>query len=583
MPAKLRAEWHHFIQQKKVRLIGKILGLGLSILVLIFSAVYFSSAPGVSPQAQDTRQQLARQTALALASLASDYDTDGTIEPIAATSDTGAYADDPQDKIPPLTGIAPHNADGAAYRYCAYDYGTIVNPSRYFTAMDANGRPATMANPAPSLGALAIIDAGLNRKFEQDCRSITLPHPNPGDDIVIRISLLELQKAASQGKASGKNKALLTCAFGQVYSWNNTRQDWICITPDAEMAQKMPAGCPKGQVLVERGKKIQCEKEEIITGNQQADLGQPEITANPNPVNAANPQPNLVSTTSATPVTLPKPRSAETAAGVVESNTQPPVDGTQNAQAGAATTIPAQTGGLAKTDAAITAMDIGDGTANAPGAQNQDVRGGNLLTNGNTDAAATDAVDTSEMAVVMRSYNRKVKFKSCNPWLYLPRSVGEVTQCIQSLPIAAGQISGRMTSWPMAVSFWRSAFMVCPNIATTIRIGCLGYSFDPKWLPQVPRQDITATSYVCARTQNPLPPPPNEYHARVGVEIIRPIAQSRCGYAQLPTIERQKTTGQNQLLCFNLNDKLQAATPDGSCDCGWSWIWNPARNRFDCS
>jgi hypothetical protein len=615
--------WSKLREQIHWRFVFKASAIGIALVVLVYSILYLI-ADRENHGMQAERQGQLKQIADALASLASDADQDGILEPPSPTDSQGNYGAQPQEIIPPSLGISQKNAGGRFYRYCAWDYGSKVNMSRYWTALDSSRRPVALEYPAPSKIALAVIDAGRNQQFDTPCLAVTTPNQSFGDDLTVTLDVHSLSEFSQKTKQVARQN-LVTCAFGEIYTWDNNRQNWLCAKPKPELATTMPAGCPKGQVLVERSTKIKCENLESVVGKSEEDgkVSNAAIAVDTNtttPLGVVDARP-LPSASEPTPgnVALPQPAQAEPAGRVTTlgptGNTQIDVNSSNPNNAIAAnpgtTATPVGQNLLNESNSKATSSPNGasvrGGNLLGEDTYNSAPRGINLLPGENMQAdfnqttvsssiprgdnllRAADSQDSNNRPETgiereIKKSNRPAKFRSCNPWLYLKRSVGEVTQCVR--PISYGNsfgVTAGMTSWPGAFGFLRSAFMFCPTLPNGATGICLAMRFAMDSTAADVAQIWKTGGYICARVVNPLPPPWPQFESVLVRERIDPLRLGACRVDQLPVLEKIGNGAQRQLLCFNLNDKLSQLDNDGYCGCGWSLIWNASSGRFECS
>lgn len=588
------------------RYVAKMGGAGIAVVIMVYAILYLVADQKLDSVDAERRANV-KVTVDALASLASDYDNDGTLEPPVPTNANGEFAATAQDVIAPSLNIPNKNSTDRLYRYCAWDFGTIINPARYQTALSTTQQPIPLAYPAPSKIVLAVVDAGRNNQFETACQKIVVPDQAFGDDISVTMDIGAMTAAHDKPKTV-KQQAVVTCAFGEIYTWDEARQNWFCAKPAAELLQTMPAGCPSGQVLVERNKKIKCENSENIFG-KTADEGKFARGAQADPASSQpttntatdNPLPNSGApgadpdTTAlpppaprATPnATLPPPGgSTNPAVPDAATPTATPVNNPASnapAQNNAVTVLPPLRS--ADTPPPLTGVNLLPGeniAAETPPASVPNYIGTNLL-GGDTAENSTSPSPTATDPGISRSvkkFTRSAKFHECSPWLYLRRTTGVVTQCVRRLPMADrfGDTAG-MTSWPTAQNFLASAFLFCPVLRDGQIGNCVAQRFTPSLSAADPAALWRQDGYMCARTANPLPPPWPQFDSVIFQENAGIPGTGSCRADFVPTVDA--TSG--QVLCYPLNGQLQKLRTAGACGCGWTQIWNPVSGTFQCS
>jgi hypothetical protein len=113
--------------------------------------------------------------------------------------------------------------------------------------------------------------------METSCEYIEKSRRSYGDDIMEIVTLESLQRDLKQKPTvlnTAPKKRVPTCAFGQMYQWNQAVQNWECQTIPPEQAESLPAGCPTGQVLVRVNQRILCTDYRKISG-ENADAQAP--------------------------------------------------------------------------------------------------------------------------------------------------------------------------------------------------------------------------------------------------------------------------------------------------------------------
>ena len=527
---------------------SKIVSCIIMIVVLIGSITFFAKDNQNNDFLSESRTRL-RSALYGLATYASDYDKDGIIEPPAATDMDGRQFDTPAYFIPPSFNVNRFNINRIPYLYCAWDYGSATNAKLYYLYKGSDGQTETIDNPAPTVITMALVDAGKNRRFETTCYSLASGRPRKSDDIVEILNLIDVKQLALE-KNYSRTKLTNTCPFGQVYLWNEPKKIWECQIPSAEQTAQMPAGCPAGQVLIERNKKIRCE------GNQ-----------------------HLEDNVGVKPSTTEQVR-------VVSDNKPNTSDSQQVVSANQDSLGQSNVAASHSIDLESKNLDMINDSARVE-SQKAIVQS----RNGSSDHASADLTpgadfimqsqgnkDDSKIEIEVKRTLRTYKMASCHPWRYLPRSIGTVNQCIRIN--AFGDLFGsgaNMTSWPAAQSFLQTAFMFCP-------IGEYGEKPPCRYLHYsktnfTNRQRLEQDGFICSRVINPLPPPWPQFESFVYSENF--IGGGACPIDRLPSSITM--AGDSKVLCAGLADIIDNYRNNGFCGCGWSLIWNATASKFQCS
>ncbi len=595
----------------------KTAGALSALAIFLISLLYFLG-DGQSTKTNSEARLALRTSLNGLATFASDYDNDKVLEPPFASDLDGKVTDNVGFFIPPSINVQRTNAQNKPYVYCAWDLGHTVNNQRYYVYKNNKSVPEILANPAPTAILLALVDPGPNGKYETRCDAILTPQFSIGDDIVETLNKTDTEQLATQ-KVAAPRKNNRNCAFGQIYIWNEVKQQWECKTPAPEQTGSIPAGCPTGQVLVERNKKIRCETvdkvnpevgEEIPTVNtgitvtdnasnlNQASNGGKNEARKKNPEDsvilpaAAGSQPqNQVAgaangapaaTTNVTDSTFVDQQSSQILTGPVSNNSniaQDPNTAIQQkillgTQKGKARSIRTPSPGES-INAAFEEDVMEDSETPAIASK---IHGKNLIA-GSPESNPQSEEASLEMEI--RKRKQKYKLKSCNPWLYLPRSTGVMNQCIRTN--AFGDFFGavaRTTSWPAARSFLQGAFLFCPVGNYGEKQPCKPMTFDKNlFVTRTPPSVFNKDGFICARMFNPLPAPWPQFESFIYSEAIPDGA--RCKYDQVPFIDSSVRPA--SVMCMNLQEVIDAYTNNGYCGCGWSLIWNAQVARFQCS
>lgn len=592
-------------------------GLFAAIGILIAGLSYFAADRAAQLRGIEETRSIMRSTLHALATYATDYDRDDVLEPVAGTDLQGNNLETVGYFIPPSINVVRQNPKGQPFLYCAWDYGKIVDVKRYYIFRNSSGQAEIISSPPPTAIMMALIDPGLNLKYETRCANITTPSGSVGDDIVETLNITDLRQLGIQ-KVGSKRKNILTCAFGQIYVWNEVKQDWDCQTPSSAQAINIPAGCPTGQVLVERNKRIRCEDKKAIVGEELTPSGGAMPAGDATKSNLNNVAP-LTQTDSPTPqklasdpANLPKPADAE----FIDRNNSTVLN-TQGTPAPAATNEQAALAyeqdleSINNTAQAYAAVQKKNASINQVQAAGRKIirtpgpgemvggaleeefedtdpstrpmpKGRNLIGSEQQITETADAIDPSlEREIKKDRKPKQYKLKSCAPWLYLPRSVGVTTQCVRVNNF--GDMMGNsayMTSWPSAKTFLSAAFMFCPVAEFGIRPPCRPIQADRNLFMTNTKPSIFdgQDGFLCARLYNPLPPPWPQFESFMYSESTR---QGRCRMDQMPYYEN--TGNGRRLLCMPVAEVINNYQHNGYCGCGWSLIWNPEAGRLICS
>ncbi|TAH36517.1 MAG: hypothetical protein EYC62_02415 [Alphaproteobacteria bacterium] len=583
-----------------------------TLIIFLVSLLFFLNDD--TSQKDITEARLALRTSLSgLATFASDYDGDKVLEPPFASDLDGKVTDTIGYFIPPSINVKRHNAQKKPYVYCAWDYGAKTNPARYYMYKNEHGAAEILANPAPTAILMALVDPGPNGKYETRCENILTPKSSIGDDIVETFNRTETERLATQ-KTATPRKSNRNCAFGQIYIWNEVKQQWECKTPAAEQTASIPAGCPTGQVLVERSKKVRCEAIDKVDPEIAAEMssaGSDSSISNSNVSSTVtdntskdktknqNLADNVVLPSAAgnntdtgdTKTTNNEPNNTETtfvdqqpsriltgqhnsSSGIQDPNTavQQKIQNARNRK-----NLIVRTPSPGESINAAFEEDFNDdqdkGTISASGQKGSNLIAGQANQDGQTEESSV------EMEIKKRK--RNFKLKSCNPWLYLPRSTGVVNQCIRSN--AFGDFFGnvaRTTSWPAARTFLQGAFLFCPVGNYGEKRPCQLMAFDKNlFVTRTPPSVFNQDGYICARMFNPLPAPWPQFESFIYSESIP--NGPRCRYDQVPFMDH--STNPPSIMCMNLPELIDAYNHNGYCGCGWSLIWNPSTSKLECS
>lgn len=602
------------------RFVIKAAALLSALVVLSISLLYFYSGIDENSKSINQSRVVLRTSLHSLASLASDYDNDRILEPPAPTDLNGNSTGAVGFFVPPALGIPAVNKNGKPFVYCAWDYGKITDAKRFYLYKNNQGESEILLNPAPTTIFMALVDPGPDGKYENRCDSVGRNAPTVGDDIIETLHISDAEQFSAK-KVAVRKKNNRNCAFGEVYVWNDAKQMWECALPAAEDAQAMPAGCPTGKALVQRNKKIKCEDIAPIIGEEEEDtLDLPaasqnaEVTDNNTKVVETKASEQLAPPVASNDVVLPS------AAG---GNTR---NNSLSEQLGSNGPVAAGGGATANKDASIAAQPAASidqeinsataqktaGSANkrntrkiiqrtpAPGEnisaaiedeyfdEDEDLArhtgsaqrqiGGNLM---KSSSGGNYAEEESSLEMEIKKRKRNYKLKSCNPWMYLPRSVGVVNQCVKinSFGDFFGTTS-QMTSWPAAKSFLQGAFMFCPTDGQGNRIPCRAISFDKDFpVLNSPNHGSNQDGFICARMFNPLPPPWPQFESFIYSEQL--VNGAKCRIDQMPFFDQ--TQNPAAVMCMGLADVISGYRHNGYCGCGWQLIWNPTYARFVCS
>ena len=588
----------------------KTSGLLSAVVILIIGFGYFASDRAARLSGISENIILLRSTLSQLASYASDIDKDNVLEPPAATDIEGHFGPKPGYFVPLSLNIKRENIDGKPLLYCAFDYGTVTNPLRYQLYRNANGEVESIQAPSPTTIAMAIIDPGINGKYETGCDNIFGAKRSNGDDILEFMTYADMEKTGAKNVATNR-KAIVTCAFGQIYTWDEAKQDWACKMPDGEQTASMPTGCPNGQILVERNKKVHCENIEVVAGKTE-DVKMPAADTSSTRPNTAQPSNNATPLPPAAPnnanspdVNLPQPASSNSTNVNVANNITNPSVNTPNVTANNSNTraqsqnnnsIASSTTDLNEINAAVSKAKSKNLLTEQPhkiAARNQtnlepgqsiyqtDFDGTEITEDAQRLGTNNSNGDNSSIEMTIKRKKQTYKLKSCTPWTYLPRSLGVVNQCIHANDFGdAFGNSAKTTSWPAAKVFLQSAFIICPIGQYGEKPNCHAINFDRNlFATNTPPHIFSQNAFICARMNGPLPPPWPQFESFVYSESI--ANKATCRIDQAPIIDKNSANG--QVLCLTLPDIIDAYRNNGYCGCGWSLIWDPTQAKFICT
>jgi hypothetical protein len=465
---------------------------------------------------------------------------------------------------------------------------------RYQLYRNANGEVETIQAPSPTTIAMALIDPGINNKYETGCDNIFAARRSNGDDVLEFMTYADMEKAGTKNVAANR-KTLLTCAFGQIYTWDEAKQDWACKMPGSDQAANMPTGCPNGQILVERSKKVNCENIQVVAGKTE-DVQMPAAdspSARPNTAQTSNNAPPLppaaANNANSPDVNLPQP--AGNSSNTSTANSSP--NSNAQIQPNSITSATTNLNEINETVGKVHSKNLLTAQSNklaAPRRTNLEP-GQNINQAYSEEAEITEEAsnlaannqnaDNSSIEMVIKKKRQNYKLKSCTPWTYLPRTLGVVNQCIHvnDFGDAFGN-SAKTTSWPAAKIFLQSAFIICPIGQYGEKPNCHAINFDRNlFTTNTPPNIFSQNAFICARMNGPLPPPWPQFESFVYSESI--ANKATCRIDQAPIIDKRSANG--QVLCLTLPDIIDAYRNNGYCGCGWSLIWDPTQARFICT
>lgn len=198
-----------------------------------------------------------------------------------------------------------------------------------------------------------------------------------------------------------------------------------------------------------------------------------------------------------------------------------------------------------------------------------------------TAASAHAPADDSKIEItVQRRVNPRAMQRICKPNIYLPRTAGVFTQCVSVK--SYGEFFGpaaKQSVWPSLKQFLYGAFIYCPAPVQDRRIACRGLNFNrdldllAKTLSPFPQG-----GYICARMNNPLPPPWPQFDSFVYSETVP--GYGACRYDQLPMLKG--AGAQTRLYCADLAEVTFNFRNNGYCGCGWNLWWNAFDSKFNC-